>query len=157
MRVPLGLWCISICVNDTRPTFGLFLGWTCFPYVFHMVGDSLWSVMLHSVRLSPPEGMEQGCLAVKAPTWLNAASRYHAESANSGLITVEYHYNMVQYNTIAYCTAVTFKELNSLWPSDAIQRRRSWSTSSQVMACCLTAPNHYLNQCWLINSKVQWH
>ena len=25
------------------------------------------------------------------------------------------------------------------------------------MACCLTAPSHYLNQCWLIISKVYWH
>ena len=25
------------------------------------------------------------------------------------------------------------------------------------MACCLTAPSHYLNQCWLTFSKVQWH
>ena len=25
------------------------------------------------------------------------------------------------------------------------------------MACCLTAPSHYLNQWWLIISKVQWH
>ena len=24
----------------------------------------------------------------------------------------------------------------------------------QVMACCLTAPSHYLNQCWLIISEV---
>ena len=45
---------------------------------------------------------------------------------------------------------------NSLWPSDAIWRQRSGSTLAQVMACCLTAPSHYLNQCWLIN-KVQWH
>ena len=27
----------------------------------------------------------------------------------------------------------------------------------QVMACCLTAPSHYLNQCWLIAGKVPWH
>ena len=26
----------------------------------------------------------------------------------------------------------------------------------QVMACCLTAPSHSLNQCWLILSKVLW-
>ena len=26
----------------------------------------------------------------------------------------------------------------------------------QVMACCLKAPSHYLNQCWLIITKVQW-
>ena len=41
----------------------------------------------------------------------------------------------------------------SLWPSDAIWRQRSGSTLAQVMSCCLTAPSHYLNQCWLI---YQW-
>ena len=25
------------------------------------------------------------------------------------------------------------------------------------MACCLTAPSHYLNQCWLIIRGVLWH
>ena len=25
------------------------------------------------------------------------------------------------------------------------------------MAWCLTAPSHYLNQCWLIINRVQWH
>ena len=47
--------------------------------------------------------------------------------------------------------------VNSLWPSDAIWRQGSGSTLAQVMACCLTAPSHYLNQCWLIISEVQWH
>ena len=47
--------------------------------------------------------------------------------------------------------------LNSLWPRNAIRRHRSGSTLAQVMACCLTAPSHYLNQCWLIISKVPWH
>ena len=46
---------------------------------------------------------------------------------------------------------------NSLWPSDAIWQHRTWSTLAQVTACCLTAPSHYLNQCWLIISKVQSH
>ena len=46
---------------------------------------------------------------------------------------------------------------NSLWPSDTIWRHRSGSTLAQVMACCLTAPSHYLNHCWLINRKIQWH
>ena len=41
---------------------------------------------------------------------------------------------------------------NSLRPSDAIWWHRSGSTLAQVMACCLTAPSHYLNQCWLIMS-----
>ena len=47
--------------------------------------------------------------------------------------------------------------INSLWPSDTIWWHRSRSTLVQVMACCLTAPSHYLNQCWLIISMVQWH
>ena len=48
------------------------------------------------------------------------------------------------------------RNVNSLWPSDAIWQQRSGSTLAQVMACCLTAPSHYLNQCWLIISKVQY-
>ena len=35
----------------------------------------------------------------------------------------------------------------SMWPSDNIWRQKSGSTLAQVMACCLTAPSHYLNQC----------
>ena len=46
--------------------------------------------------------------------------------------------------------------INSLGPSDAIWRQKSGTTLPQVMACCLTAPSHYLNQCWLIIRKVQW-
>ena len=45
--------------------------------------------------------------------------------------------------------------LNSLWPSDTIWRHKTRSTLAQVMACCLTAPSHYLNQCWL--SSVRSH
>ena len=51
----------------------------------------------------------------------------------------------------------TVKLINSLWPSDTIWRYKSRSIKAQVMACCLTAPSHYLNQCWLIISKAQWH
>ena len=46
---------------------------------------------------------------------------------------------------------------NASWPSDAIWRQWSWTTLAQVMACCLTAPSHYLNQCWLIIRGVLWH
>ena len=48
--------------------------------------------------------------------------------------------------------------VNLLLPSDAIWRQRSGSTLARVMACCLTVPSHYLNQCWpIIISEVQWH
>ena len=47
--------------------------------------------------------------------------------------------------------------LNSLGPSNAIWQQRSGSTLAQVMACCLTAPSHYLNQSWFFISKFEWH
>ena len=40
-------------------------------------------------------------------------------------------------------------QMNSLRPSDAIWRHRNGSTLVKVMLCCLMAPSHYLNQCWL--------
>ena len=40
-------------------------------------------------------------------------------------------------------------EINSLWPV-LIWQQSSGSSLAQVMACCLMAPNHYLDQCWLI-------
>ena len=48
-------------------------------------------------------------------------------------------------------------DFNSLRSSDTIWQHRTGSTLAQVMACCLTAPRHYQNQCWLIISKVQGH
>ena len=47
--------------------------------------------------------------------------------------------------------------LNTLWLNDAIWRHRSESTLAHVMACCLVAPSHYLNQCGLITGEVLWH
>ena len=44
--------------------------------------------------------------------------------------------------------------INLLRPSDAIWQQITGLTLAQVMASCLTAPSHYLNQWWLIISKV---
>ena len=54
--------------------------------------------------------------------------------------------NLVNYS-------ITDMMINSTWPSDA----RSGSTLAKVMACCLTAPSHYLNQCWPLISGILWH
>ena len=45
----------------------------------------------------------------------------------------------------------------SLWPGDAMWHHRTGSTLAQVMACCLTAPSHFLNQCWLVINCFLWH
>ena len=47
--------------------------------------------------------------------------------------------------------------LNSLRPNDAIWRHRSQPTLAQVIAWCLMAASHYLNQCWLPIREVIWH
>ena len=47
--------------------------------------------------------------------------------------------------------------VNSLWLSDVIWWYRSEQTLAKVMVHCLMAPNHYLNQCWLIFKGVLWH
>ena len=53
--------------------------------------------------------------------------------------------------------AVSWWPVNSLWPSGATWWHRSGSTLAQEMACCLTTPSHYLNQCWLIINGILWH
>ena len=47
--------------------------------------------------------------------------------------------------------------VNSLWPSEQIWWQRSGSTLVQIMACCLMATSHYLNQCWLLLHQALWH
>ena len=42
----------------------------------------------------------------------------------------------------------TTRQVNSLWPSDAIWRQRSRSTFAQVMAWGRQATSHYLGKCW---------
>ena len=49
---------------------------------------------------------------------------------------------------------VPYLWIKALTGSDTIWWHKSGSTLAQVMACCLTAPSHYLNQCWLIINKV---
>ena len=46
------------------------------------------------------------------------------------------------------CGSTKYLIANSLWSSDAIWCYGPESTLGQVIACCLTAISHYLNQCW---------
>ena len=59
------------------------------------------------------------------------------------------HHNRHQKCYISYKT--------SSFLSDAKWQHRSVSSLAQVMACCLMAPNHYLNQCHVVINGVLWH
>ena len=67
------------------------------------------------------------------------------------------HLQNVGHFVQASLWTVWIGSINSLRPSDTIWLNRSRSTLAQVMACCLMARSHYLNQCWLIISLVPWH
>ena len=61
--------------------------------------------------------------------------------------------NLIYTHWIKYGETWIKQPLNSLWPSNTIRWHRYWPTLAQVMACCLTAPSHHLNQWWLIFSN----
>ena len=94
---------------------------------------------------------------------------FHITNALVHLVTCNYiHWNKIAkksteamfftaHHFIKHYTFSSTNVVNSLWPRDTIWRHGSRSTLVQVMACCLTAPSYYLNQCWLIFSKVLWH
>ena len=68
--------------------------------------------------------------------------------------------HVISYPCPKFKSLILFKihlaHINLLWLNHTMWHHRTWSTLVQVMACCLIAPNHYLNQCWLLNSEVSW-
>ena len=86
---------------------------------------------------------------------------YYQFLESSSLFNYIFHDHSLSLGQSCYyptaCEVTPKDMVNSLWPSDTIWRQRSRSTLVQVMACCLKAPSHYLNQCWLIISEVLRH
>ena len=83
--------------------------------------------------------------------WDARAAKSVATITTKGMRVLVY---LVGYLPVYKDCLITF---DSLWPSDAIWCWGSWSTLVQVMACCLMASSHYLNQCWLIIGEVFWY
>ena len=65
-------------------------------------------------------------------------------------VHIEYQAWFIHWLQIALMTNLVIlgDMINTLRPSDAIWRRRSYSTLIQVMACWLMASSHNLKQCW---------
>ena len=87
--------------------------------------------------------------------------------SSSSRIVMYFYYRCYNISPSYISLACGFYRVNSstcsdinidlLWPSDGTWRQRFGSTLVQVMACCLTAPSHYLDQCWLIISSCGFH
>ena len=91
--------------------------------------------------------------------WYESASDFHKEIAFDGLWIVRvmmWHFNLTDIVFLYTIIPLNwFWTINTLWPSNAIWHK-SGSTLAQVMACCLTATSHYLNQCWFVRFSVMY-
>ena len=60
--------------------------------------------------------------------------------------------------TRSYWSVTSYIKLKtSFWAGDIIWHHRPLSSLVQVMACCPTAPSHYLNQCWHTVNWTLWN
>ena len=105
-------------------------------------------------RLKAPNHYLNQCwILISEVLWHSPSSNFLTASAQATVL----HNEFENYTFEITAPSPRDQWVNSLWPSDAIWRHRSESTLTQEMACCLTASSHYLNQCWLIITKVLWH
>ena len=90
------------------------------------------------------------CIDQPVSSWWGLVPRCQIGTRSSRITWLNFLSSLKSYYIMGHM-------FNSFWPSDAIWRHRSGSTLVKVMACCLTPPGHYLNQCWLIMNGVLWH
>ena len=135
-------WEFTHCINTLRPRQnGRHFPDDIFKYVFF--NENVWLLIKISPKFVPKGPIDNILALVQIMAWQRPGNKPLSDLM------------MVRLPTYIYVTRPQW--VNSLWPSDTIWRQRSGSTLAQVMACCLTAPSLYLNQCWLIISEVQWH
>ena len=105
-------------------------------------GNELWPSQHLALNWTNADLLSIGHLIPNFKSNLDQNTNFHSKNA----------FEMLSPTCCPFCLG-----LNSLWPSDFIWWHRSRSTLAQVMAWCLMAPSHYLNQCWLLISVVKWH
>ena len=120
------------------------------PWFFNNHGNKIIMANLFFVK-SPSQFQKRNYnMQLWASNWLSHIFLW--------LQNISVHYKLIVFiSRKCKCSKQNKNSINPLRPSDAIWRKRSGSTLAQVMVCCLMAPSHYLNQCWLIISKVEWH
>ena len=80
--------------------------------------------------------------------WLT--TKYDSKEVYGFCTLKDYDLEILQEKNLNHCGLVPLVMSYAVWGN------RSWSTLAHVMAWCLTAPNHYLNQCWLVVKGVLW-
>ena len=90
------------------------------------------------------------CPRAKAPN-------HQYPSANLVCIFIAMIYTKSCYEKLKLHFKKITQLFNTSWPIDIIWWHRSGRTLAQVVDWCLTAPSHYLHQCWLPISQVLQH
>ena len=111
-----------------------------------------WFIWCFVTCLTPNPYLKQ-CWPVANRTIKNKFQWYFNQ--NTAIFIQENLYE----NIVCKLAAILFRPqcVNSKWHSDVLWRHRSRSTLVQIMACCMTAPSHYMNQCSLLTDEVLWH
>ena len=141
--------------------------WRCQPGRFSMAahrndrrGARQWG------RKRPHDGRPHSCCAGSGSIYHSSADRIVVNSNSYNLVTTtseliiskqerahEMSNAMLKYGFTSLTRTHT-----CMWEYATFTwQEGSRSILAQVMACCLTAPSHYLNQYWLMVSEVFWH
>ena len=123
-----------------------------------------------SIFMGPTWGPPGSCRPQMGPMLAPWTLLSGYNTASDDLITIMTTFVFQFYSFITYeesisqmnhqpwkCMCTTWLMFKLWWPSSTIWWHKSGSTLAQVMPFCLMAPNYWLNQCWLIISKVQWY
>ena len=124
-------------------------------FAFHIISN-VWNVTAHWDSLSGEMNISS---FHKVITFATDDLVTLGAKLSSGMVfdLVFLEYSGLSFRRVTFGLWPIYKKLNSLWHTDAIWRHRSGSTLVQVMACCLMAPSHYLNWCWLFMKDILWH
>ena len=103
------------------------------PEIVGMIAIWIWEVWW--ICLS--RILHQFILVIKISVWLHRKRLI--------IFHILAYLSLIHVVHVRKCTCIFIPLINTLWPSDAMWRHISGLTLAQVMACCLTAPSHYLN------------
>ena len=130
------------------------MSWKHFPHYWPSVWEIHWSPFDSQRRASNSEVLMffvvglQKLLSKYSICWWPVTPDTHHWNKNW------FCYFLLQFAISLFNCSIPF---NWLGTSDAIWWHKSGSTLAQVMACCLTASSHYLNQCWFLIGEILWH
>ena len=132
--------------------------------------EDVWTLLKISLKFVPKVRINNIPAMVQIMAWRWQDDMPLSEPMMVSLLTHIY-VSLSLNEVICNCTMTTATAYmhsvnhiaNKLWPSNFIWHWRFRSTLDQVKAYLLTAPSHYLNQCWLIivnwtlGNKLHWN